>query len=124
MGNISIEWVNGIGRYGESHTSYLDRSPYDLSFSVTVLHGCAYFRGGCSVKDGTISMDVVDALKRCFEAKELDHVNSIQWERAREDGSLDIFRWKRRSDSRRGWVVDKSNRQPKDSNLEDNATKV
>ena len=124
MGNISIEWVSGIGRYGESHTSYLDHSPYELSFHVTVMHGCAYFRGGCVNRDGVISRDIVHALKRCFESPEFDHINYIQWERARSDGLLDIFRWKRRKDSRRGWVVDKRDRQPKDSNLEDNATKV
>ena len=105
---LSIEWTQGLARYGKNHTDFRCKSPYDLIFSVIVLHGCAYFKGGKSdTSETALDMSAWMDFKRFFEQPEYCHIEAMQWERARKDGSLQVFRWKKDSKAKRGWSRDK-----------------
>ena len=45
--------------------------------------------------------------KSFFEQEEYKHIQAMQWERVRKDGSLQVFRWKKDPKARRGWTRDK-----------------
>ena len=104
---LSIEWTQGIARYGKDHTDFREKSPYDLIFTVIVLHGCAYFKGGKADSSGAaLDMTAWMDFKNFFEKEENRHIEAMQWERVRKDGSLQCFRWKKDPSSKRGWKRD------------------
>ena len=106
---LSIEWTQGLARYGKDHTDFRCKSPYDLIFSVIVLHGCVYFKGGKSeTSNKALDMTAWMDFKKFFEQEEYCHIEAMQWERVRPDGSLQVFRWKKDINAKRGWSRDKN----------------